>query len=145
MERSSKYGGHRSRRYDDRIQSKRYRDRSRSPVRSGPSDAAKIAARKAKLAMWKAKNAADEVTKTHDDVDPLDAFMTKEVLPEVKEKEEQERRAAEQEKKKMDEMLAVRCIWLVHSLCCRYNIYNIPWRACAEGSHSKVFEGTHTG
>lgn len=50
------------------------------------------------------------MTKTHDDQDPLDAFMSKEVLPEVKEKEEQERKAAEQEKKKMDEMLAVRCI-----------------------------------
>eukprot|EP00889_Picochlorum_renovo_P003134 jgi/Picre1/30164/NNA_005533.t1 len=61
--------------------SRRYRDRSRSPARSGPSDAAKIAARKAKLAMWKAKKAANE-------------------------KEEQERKAAEQEKKKMDEMLA---------------------------------------
>ncbi|KAI8103664.1 hypothetical protein M9435_004998 [Picochlorum sp. BPE23] len=84
-----------------------YRDRSRSPARSGPSDAAKIAARKAKLAMWKAKKAANEVTKSHDDhEDPLDAFMSNEVLPEVKEKEEQERKAAEQEKKKMDEMLA---------------------------------------
>jgi hypothetical protein len=41
------------------------------------------------------------------EVDPLDAFMAAEVLPEVKAKEDEERKRAEEESKNLKELLAV--------------------------------------
>lgn len=40
-----------------------------------------------------------------DEIDPLDAFMAAEVLPEVKAKEEEERKRAEEEKAKLQELM----------------------------------------
>ena len=71
------------------------------------------AARMAKLAVWKANKAAQEpaarslsgAEKMEKEEDPLDAFMSSEVLPEVKEKEEKEMREALEEKKKLEEAM----------------------------------------
>jgi len=113
-----------------------YRERDeRSPVRrreEGPervdehNEKAKKAARLAKFAVWKAKQAIQSSGErdygarkstsgknetnisTKFDEDPLDAFMSAEVLPEVQAKEMEEKERAEEESKKMKEMLAVR-------------------------------------
>lgn len=76
------------------------------------SSAAKKAARMAKLAAWKANKVVQGESEglgegKGDDayVDPLDAFMSAEVLPEVKEKEKRERREAEEERKKLEAMV----------------------------------------
>lgn len=54
-----------------------------------------------------------------EDVDPLDAFMQAEVLPEVRAKEEQERREAKEEKQKLQELLKVRFLcFLLELLAC---------------------------
>jgi hypothetical protein len=44
-----------------------------------------------------------------EEVDPLDAFMAAEVLPEVKAREEEERKKAAEERAKLQELLKVRC------------------------------------
>lgn len=67
------------------------------------------ASRLAKLAVWKANKAAQQPSSAGPEVDkiedPLDAFMSSEVLPEVKEKEEKERHEALEEKKKLEEVM----------------------------------------
>ena len=42
------------------------------------------------------------------EIDPLDAFMAAEVLPEVTAKEKEEQKQAAEEKKQLEELLAVR-------------------------------------
>ena len=56
-----------------------------------------------------------------DDVDPLDAFMAEEVLPEVKAKEEEERKQAEEESKKLQELLKVRNIYSSYIIILKYD------------------------
>jgi hypothetical protein len=46
-----------------------------------------------------------------DDVDPLDAFMAAEVLPEVKAKEEAEKKRVEEERQRRAQELAVGVAW----------------------------------
>lgn len=121
-------------RNDDGRRRDSYRERDgRSPVRRSEDrrerseqdeDKAKKAARLAKFAVWKAKqaivsseekgngnvasvkNAANASTEINED--PLDAFMSAEVLPEVQAKEMEEKKRAEEESKKIKEMLSVR-------------------------------------
>jgi hypothetical protein len=76
----------------------------------------KKAARLAKLAMWKANKAAAEAS--HEapkegnatagqeaDIDPLDAFMSHEVLPEIQRKQEEERCKEQEERRQLEEAL----------------------------------------
>lgn len=51
-----------------------------------------------------------------EEVDPLDAFMAAEVLPEVKAKEEEERKHAEEERKKLKELLQVRKVYKANTI-----------------------------
>ena len=134
-DRHRKYSRDYSNNYDRRKDSY-YRERDgRSPVRRSEDrherneqdeDKAKKAARLAKFAVWKAKqaisssgekvnanlasfsgkNAANASTEVNED--PLDAFMSAEVLPEVQAKEMEEKKRAEEESKKIKEMLSVR-------------------------------------
>lgn len=78
-------------------------------------DMGKKASRLAKLAVWKANQAAQQkgtgVVSDKDDKqeapvveeDPLDAFMSAEILPEVRKKEEKELQEAREEKKRLEE------------------------------------------
>jgi hypothetical protein len=98
------------RRENERRGRKRDYDDERGEYRSSSRhDSGVKAARMAKLAVWKANKAAQQPSSAVPDKvdtvdeDPLDAFMSSEILPEVKEKEERERREALEEKRKLEE------------------------------------------
>ena len=96
--RDEREGRGRKRDYDDWRHDSQRRDDDRSVK----------AARLAKLAVWKANKAAQQPTSSvlqEEEEDPLDAFMSSEVLPEVKEKEAKELREALEEQKKLDEAM----------------------------------------
>lgn len=107
------------------------RKRSRSPPpAAGQSDLDKKASRLSKLQAWKqskgssplenavkraqeaaaavrsAKATVEQTMETERDVDPLDAFMESEIMPEVRQKEEEEKRQEEEEKQKLQELLS---------------------------------------
>lgn len=109
------------------------RKRSRSPTPAGTrGEVDKKASRLSKLQAWKqskqvpastsletavkkAQEAAAAVQAAkvemlkqvaQRDVDPLDAFMETEILPEVRQKEEEERRQAEEDRKNLQELLS---------------------------------------
>ena len=120
-------------RYDDQHRrADRSRERERgSPARADP-EAEKKAARLAKLKAWKEQQAHAALGNgvqvppappaapptaplfqppaaapaEEDDVDPLDAFMAEEVLPEVRAREAEERARAAEERAKLHELLA---------------------------------------
>jgi hypothetical protein len=103
------------------------RKRSRSPPAGARGDIGdKKASRLSKLQAWKQSQqgsastlletavkkaqeaaAAVQAKQIADrDVDPLDAFMESEIMPEVRQKEEEERRQAEEDRKNLQELLS---------------------------------------
>lgn len=113
--------GHGYRDDTDRRGTKRYYEDRKRDDRHRPrgnlyDDKSLKAARMAKLAVWKAnkvahsalpgeKNETTNKGKVVEEEDPLDAFMSSEVLPEVKEKEEKEMREALEEQKRLDDAI----------------------------------------
>jgi hypothetical protein len=108
------------------------RNRSRSPPAGARRDMDKKASRLSKLQAWKQSQQASTSTSLETavkkaqeaaaavqaakvgtskqiaerDVDPLDAFMESEIMPEVRQKEEEERRQAEEDRKNLQELLS---------------------------------------